>query len=460
MPILETLYKNLAIFSNTTYQKESIIYQENLKIMLLRRIPSAYFLWLCAVLFYLYQYIIRVSPSVMKDDLMIAFDVTAGGFSSLSSFALYCYALMQIPVGMLVDRYGTRRMILSSIALCVSGVLLFSHSEQLLFGYLARMMMGTGSACAFLSVSKIVNEWFPDNRKGLMMGLTATFGTFGAYLGGRPLVMLIESQGWRASLMILAAIGSLVLLLNFFILPRASKKTKEIIPGEEHASFQSVLSVFKSGQAWLFALVAIGLYLSIAVVADLWGVSFMEEKFDINRQEAAQMVSYIYFGTACGCPLFAWISRLLGSVKQAIILGGVGIVALLAYIVFVPNIPIWLGNTILFSVGICTGAEILCFIAACTIMGPEVAGTMTGFLNGIVSLAAAMIQQYVGQVLDYFWEGQMTEAGIRAYSIHTYQVAFGVILFVTCISVILSLFIKQSQEYPENLEKISPSPAT
>ncbi len=93
-------------------------------------------------------------------------------------------------------------------------------------------------------------------------------------------------------------------------------------------------------------------------------------------------------------------------------------------------------------------------------MGPEVAGTMTGFLNGIVSLAAAMIQQYVGQVLDYFWEGQMTEAGIRAYSIHTYQVAFGVILFVTCISVVLSLFIKQSQEYPENLEKISPSPAT
>jgi len=425
--------------------------------MLHKRLPSAYLIWLCAVLFYLYQYIIRVSPSVMRDDLMIAFDVTASGFSSLSSFALYCYALMQIPVGMLVDHYGTRRMILSSITLCVSGVVLFSSSEQLIFGYLARMMMGTGSACAFLSVSKIINEWFPDARKGLMMGLTATFGTMGAFLGGRPLVMLIENQGWRSSLLILAAIGSFVLLLNFFALPSSQKGTKEVVPGEESASFKSVLSVFKNAQAWLFALIAVGLYLSIAVVADLWGVSFMQEKFDIDRQQAAQMISFIYFGTACGCPLFAWISRLIGSVKQTIIIGGMGMIVLLAYIVFVPNIPIWTANTILFLIGICTGAEILCFIAACAIMGPEVAGTMTGFLNGVVSLAAAMIQQHVGIVLDYFWEGEMTATGIRAYSLYNYQVAFGVILFFTCISVILAFFIKPQRAFRESQAEASPA---
>jgi len=393
----------------------------------------------------------------MKDDLMIAFDVTASGFSSLSSFALYCYALMQIPVGILVDHYGTRRMILSSITLCVSGVILFSSSEQLIFAYLARMLMGTGSACAFLSVSKIVNEWFPDARKGLMMGLTATFGTMGAFLGGRPLVMLIESQGWRSSLLLLAAIGSFALILNFFALPSGHKGTKEVVPGEESASFKAVLSVFKNRQAWLFALVAVGLYLSIAVVADLWGVSFVEEKFNVDRQQAAQMVSFIYFGTACGCPLFAWVSRLIGSVKQAIIIGGIGMIVLLAYLVFIPNIPIWTANTILFSIGICTGAEILCFIAACAIMSPEVAGTMTGFLNGVVSLAAAMIQQHVGIVLDYFWEGEMTAAGIRSYSIHTYKVAFGVILIFTCISVILAFFIKPQRKFQESQTEASPA---
>jgi sugar phosphate permease len=382
----------------------------------------------------------------MKDDLMIAFDITASGFSSLSSFALYCYAFMQIPVGMLVDHYGTRRMILTSITLCVSGVVLFASSEQLIFGYLARMMMGTGSACAFLSVSKLINEWFPDARKGLMMGLTATSGTIGAYLGGRPLVMLIESQGWRQSLFILATLGAVVLSLNYFSLPSHPKDTKEAVPGEEEVSFSSVFTVFKNSQVWMYALVAIGLYLSIAVVADLWGVSFIEEKYEIGRQEAAQMVSFIYFGTALGCPLFAWIGRMLGSIKQAIVLGGLGMVAILAYIVFGPHNSIFMENCLLFILGIFTGAEILCFIAATAVMGPELAGTTTGFLNGVVSLAAAMIQQHVGIVLDYFWEGQMTAEGIRAYSFYTYQVAFGVILFFTFVSVVLSFFIQEKKE--------------
>ncbi len=425
--------------------------------MLSKRLPAAYLVWFCAVLFYLYQYIIRVSPSVMKDDLMGAFDMTASGFSSLSSFSLYCYALMQVPVGMLVDHYGTRRMILFSITLCVSGVALFASCEQLAFGYLARMMMGTGSACAFLSVSKVVNEWFPDTRKGLMMGLTATSGTFGAFLGGRPLVMLIESQGWRTSLFILAAIGALVLILNFLALPSLPKGTKESVPGEESASFQSLLAVFKNRQAWLFALVAIGMYLAIAVVADLWGVSFVEEKFDIDRQKAAQMISFIYFGTACGCPLFAWLSRMIGSVRQTLLIGGVGMIALLSYIIFMPGIPIWLANIIFFAIGLCTGAEILCFIAACAIMGPEVSGTMTGFLNCIVSLAAAIIQQHIGTLLDYFWDGAMTEAGLRSYSTHTYQVAFGVILFFTCLSVILACFIKPQKEFQEDQAEASPA---
>lgn len=422
-----------------------------------KRLASAHLIWLGAVLFYLYQYIIRVSPSVMKDDLMGAFHVTASGFSSLSSFALYCYALMQIPVGMLVDHYGTRRMVLASIALCASGVALFASSEQLVFAYLARMMMGTGSACAFLSVSKIINEWFPNERKGLMMGLAATSGTLGAFLGGRPLVMLIESQGWRASLLILAAVGALVWGLNFFTLPAHPKEATEVVPGEESASFQSLLAVFKSGQAWLFALVAVGIYLSIAVVADLWGVSFVEEKFGIDRQEAAQMISFIYFGTACGCPLFAWISRLIGSVKQAILIGGIGIIVLLSYVIFVPHIPLWLANALFFVIGLCTGAEILCFIAACTLVGPAMAGTMTGFLNGIVSLAAAMIQQHVGTILDYFWDGAMTAEGLRSYSTHTYTVAFSVILFFTCLSVILAFFIKPHEECLQDQGQHQPS---
>lgn len=403
---------------------------------------TAYLVWLCAVLFYLYQYILRVSPSVMADDLMSAFQITASGFSSLSAFAVYCYALMQIPVGMLVDHYGTRRTMLTSIVLCIAGVSLFASCEQLIVGYLARMLMGTGSACAFLSVSKIVNEWFPDHKKGFLMGLTATFGTVGALLGGKPLVMLIEQEGWRTSLLILAGFGVFIFLFNFLALPSSHKGDKVIVPGEESTSFQSLVLVFKNKQAWLFSLVAIGIYLSIAVVADLWGVSFITEKFNIPKAEAAQMISSIYFGTAFGCPLFAWINRLLGSIRKTVLIGGVGTIILLGSLVFVPHIPLSIAYSLCFGIGFCAGAEILCFIGACEMMGPEVSGTTTGFLNCMVTLASAMIQQHVGIILDYFWDGDLTPLGIPVYSLHTYQIAFSIIVSFTLISCILACFLR------------------
>lgn len=407
-----------------------------------RSLSSLYVIWFGVVLFYLYQYILRVSPSVMADDLMAAFHVSASGFSSLSAFALYSYALMQIPVGMLVDHFGTRRMILCSIFCCVSGVILFASSEKLGIAYLARMMMGTGSACAFLSVSKIVNEWFPDSKKGIMLGLAATFGTIGALLGGAPLVMLTSSYGWRGSLMILAGIGVVVLVLNFFILPKTHKGDKEVIPGEESTSYRSLMLVFKSAQTWIFAFVAVGIYMSISVVADLWGVSFVIEKFEVEKADAAQMISFIYIGAAIGCPLFAWISRIIHSLKATIFIGGLGVVGLLGYIVFVPDIPVWAASIVFFGIGLGAGAEILCFTGACSLMGPAVAGTMTGFLNCIVTLASAMIQQNVGVVLDYFWDGALSPDSTPLYSIYTYQVAFGLIILCTLLSCLLALFIK------------------
>ena len=145
-----------------------------------KSLVTAHLIWLGAVLFYLYQYIIRVSPGVMEGDLRHAFQLDATGFGYLSAFATLSYALMQIPIGILVDVYGTRRLVLASVLMCAGGVALFANTENLIIAYVARFLMGTGSACAFLSVSKVVNEWFPDSRKGLMMGLTATAGTIGA----------------------------------------------------------------------------------------------------------------------------------------------------------------------------------------------------------------------------------------------------------------------------------------
>lgn len=405
---------------------------------------SIHLIWSCAVLFYLYQYILRVFPSVMADDLMSDFHISACGFSNLSAFALYCYGFMQIPAGMLIDHFGTRRITLLSILLCIAGVVVFSTTQQLGMAYFARMLMGTGSACAFLSVSKIINEWFPDSKKGLMMGLASTAGTIGALLGGAPLIMLTKSQGWRGCVAILAALGVVVLFLNIFVLPKPHSRQARTSAEEEIVSYRELFKVFKNTQAWVFALVAVGVYMSISVIADLWGVSFVIKKFAIEKAEATRMVSFIYIGVTIGCPLFPWVSRLLNSVRAAILVGGFGIVTLLTYIVFVPHIPLWVANAAFFGIGLCSGAEILCFTGACALMGPAVTATVTGFLNCIITLVSAIVQQNVGMLLDYFWDGTVTVGQTPIYSITTYQAAFGLIILCTLLSSLLASFVKKT----------------
>ena len=260
----------------------------------------------------------------------------------------------------------------------------------------------------------------------------------------------MKVKGGEYSLLVLAGIGLGILILNYFALPKAHKGSREIVPGEESVSLKALMEVFKNRQAWLFAIVAVGIYLAISVVADLGGVSFVMEKFSIEKPEAAQMISFIYIGTAFGCPLFPWLSRLIGTLRMSLLTGASGVILLLVYLVFVPGIPLWAANIAFFGIGLCTGAEILCFIGACQTMGPEVSGTMTGFLNCIVTLTAAMVQQNVGLVLDYFWDGAVTTTGAPYYSIHTYKVAFSVILFFTLISALFSWFIKPERKILDN----------
>ncbi|WP_032113075.1 MFS transporter [Candidatus Paracaedibacter symbiosus] len=125
-------------------------------------IPSlkSWMIWICASLFYFYEMILRASPSVMTDDLMRDFGVDSTALGVLSSFYYYAYVILQVPCGIIVDRFGTRRVVTFSTLLCVIGSLCFAYSDSLPLAQLGRFLIGAGSACAFISCLKISADWF------------------------------------------------------------------------------------------------------------------------------------------------------------------------------------------------------------------------------------------------------------------------------------------------------------
>lgn len=402
------------------------------------------FMWLLAVAFYLYQYILRVSPSVMTDEIMAAFKVDAHGFGSLSAIATFFYAVLQIPAGILSDLFGARRMILLSILLCTVGVALFGYTDHLYVAYLSRILIGSGSACAFLCVSKISSDWFPVEKKSLMFALTVTVGTCGALIGGAPLAAMNNHFGWRGSFYLLAAMGIAILVTNFFFLRDRNNKEHQDSSLNRHETWNAIKEVFKSQFCWMYAIVAVGIYLSISVFADLWGVSFLMMKYELTKNVAAQAVSMIYIGTCFGVITVAWLSSFFSDRRPIIGGSALLIASLLSLIVFGEISSIWAIYAIMFAIGFFAGGEVLCFTCACEAMSIYVAATVTGFINFIVTLGAAIVQNQIGHVLNALWNGTIGENGLPLYTVQDYQGAMSLLVVSTLISFVLSFFLNKA----------------
>ncbi|MBS0185313.1 MAG: MFS transporter [Proteobacteria bacterium] len=414
---------------------------------------QAYISFLCAALFYLYQFILRVSPSVMVSDMMTAFHIDAVGVSLLSSIPLYAYSLMQIPAGIFADTFGVRRCLLMSIFLCMSGAFLFGIAEHFWVAICARLLVGIGSASAFLSVAKVALEGFGAKNQSLFFGFAMVAGTIGALNGGNAIALFLEYLTWREVILILGAFGSLVWILNFYGLKKKKKISslevlEKKLEGETLKASSSLMAIIKTPQCWISGIVALGMYSCLSVLADLWGISFCMQAYAITRMEAAQLTSLIYVGLCLGSLVIPFLSDRVFSKKSLIIVGALGILLSLILIGVLTNPSLLVVGSLFFSIGFFIGAELLCFTLACE-AGPKGSeGTITGFINGIIMMGGALLQYFFGLILEHNWQGQVSALGTPLYSKEAYYQALLLLVVVLVLSIIGALFISKNPIRP------------
>ncbi len=189
----------------------------------LLHIPGAkpLFMWLSATFLYCYQFFLRSSPNVMVDDLMHDFQVDAEALGILASFYYIAYSFLQIPMGIMIDKFGLRRILTFSALTCSLGATIFGISENLLTAKVGRLFIGIGSAGVFLSCLKLITLWFPKRHFGIFVGFTMMMGTFGAINAGAPLAFLVQSVGWRSAILSVAVVGAVwSLVLWMFVRDR------------------------------------------------------------------------------------------------------------------------------------------------------------------------------------------------------------------------------------------------
>ncbi len=395
--------------------------------------------WIAASFFYFYEVILRVSPSVMTQELMEYFQISATSLGWLSTSYYMSYFILQIPCGMIVDHYGPRRVITISSLICVIGTIIFCTQANFLLAMMGRMLIGVGSACAFISCLKLATDWFPAARFSLLAGVANMMGTLGATFSGRPLATLVHNYGWQNACLTLAAIGLLIApLIWFFVKDRPRE-------GAHSVSFrESFLTIIKTKQIWLIGIIGGVLYLPITAFAELWGVPYMMRVYNINAQVASQATVMIFIGMAIGGPVFAYVAKYLKSFKKTMLICAIGACALFVCVSFASRFSYEAVFVMLFGIGFMIGGQVLSFTIAKNSTYDGFNGTAMGFTNGLISMVGLIFQPFLGKVIDIFWNGEVAENGVRIYSVENYQWAIFTLSFALLISVALLAFVKDN----------------
>ena len=373
--------------------------------------------WLTAALFFGYAWVLRVAPSVMVEELMRDFAVGAAVLGNLSAAYFYGYAGMQIPVGVLLDRFGPRRLITISTLLCAGGCVLFATGDTLATVTAGRFLIGASAAFSLVGAMAVAGQWFSPDRFAMLSGLAMAMGMAGGVLGQAPLRVAVEASDWRTTTLLLAA-GGVALSLAAWAFVRDRWRGS----GGVADVFSGLGDVARHPQTWLIALAGLGTSSPLLGFAGLWGVPFLETAYGLPRTLAATLTSMLFVGWGVGAPFFGWLSDRIGRRRPPMLAGLVLETAALVTLIYVPDLPTLMLGSLCFLIGFCGSSQIVCFALVKEIHPAGLSGTGIGFVNTMVTGAGALFQPLVGLLLDLAWAGE-TSQGARIYDTGTYRLA-------------------------------------
>ncbi len=401
--------------------------------------------WGLAVAFYFYEYFIRVAPSVMVDDLFHSFNIGAGVFGLISAAYFYAYAPMQLPVGIMMDRYGARKLLTIATLICGFATLLFGVSLKVWVAIIARFLMGGGSAFAFLGMVYISSHWFHGKILARLVGIGNSLGMLGAVGGEGPLAIIVHTYTWRSTVISLGIIGVLLGIAILFFVRNEPPSVKHHDTKPKTSLLKSMKLACKNSQTWINGIVAMMFYTATTAFGGLWAIPFLQQTQGFSNAEASFAASMIYMGWIAAGPFIGYVSDKICNRK--VLISSLCFLSIIFFclVVYSPiSAPIWI-FILMFLLGVCLSGQLLCYSLAIELNTHEIKGAALAMTNFLVFVAGSAMQTSVGFFLDTKWTGGISHH-IRVYSLENYQFALALFPLTMALAFIFNFFIKEKKK--------------
>lgn len=410
----------------------------------------AWSVWGLGALLYLIGFYQRVAPAVMTGELISEFDLSATALGNLSAFYFYSYAAMQIPTGIIADRWGPRRLLTAGAVVAAFGTLLFAVAQTIAIANLGRLLIGASVAVAFVCMLKLAAHWMAPRQFALASGMALFVGIIGGVFAGVPLRLLVSAFGWRPVMLVSAMITAAIAIVIWAFTcddPVERGYASHFSGVDDYAAaaspWGSLVEVLRHPNSWILFLTPGGIAGPVLAFSGLWGVPFLTTHYGMSATEAAAVASALLVAWAIGSPALGSASDHIGRRKPLYIAGSIVLVIGWAIVAFVPDLPRALLIALLIAIGFCSGNMIISYAFVKESVPIGVAGTAAGLVNMGTMLGPMILQPAIGWMLDRGWSGA-TDNGIRLYDLAGYRAGFALMLGWALLSLVLIAFARET----------------
>lgn len=384
-----------------------------------------------AIAFYLFEFVARIEPSLAIASIAEDFTLTNAAAGTLVSLFFWVYAPMQLVVGVLLDRYGARPLIVPALALCSGGVLLVGATDVVWLAALGRIATGLGASFAFVSALYVVNHNFAPSRFALLSGVVNMVGMFGTAVGAILLTDLIAETGWRSVFVGTGIVGLGLCAVAFIAFKEPVRDTAKT----PEPALSGLGDILTNRRVWIIGLTGALYYMPVNVFGGLWGQRDLVVDHGLEPVSAELAVSMIFLGMALGSVAAGAVSDKIGH-RRWIICSNAALSAF-AYgaAINVDTSSVVLLASFLFLAGAFGGAQMLTFAMAKEVFATTQAGKVIAFVNMVGIAAAVIFQPLVGSLIDMTGEN--------------YRLALSAIPICALAAAVLILFVSE-RRHPDH----------
>ena len=354
---------------------------------------------------YVLSFFHRTAPAAIAGELTRAFEIGGAVLGTLAATYFYVYTILQVPVGVLADTLGPRRILAAGSLIAGIGSLLFGLAPVWEVAALGRTLVGVGVSVAFIAILKICAVWFPADRFATVVGITMFAGNLGAVVAGAPLAWLVAQASWRT---VFVALGVLSLLLALGAWWRIRDRPEQmgfahvrgIAPAAPVRWTRALRAVAANPATWPCFTVNVGIGGSYLAFAGLWAVPYLERVHTMSRVTAAEHASALLLGVAFGSLGIGALSDRLRNRRA--LMRACALLFALSWLPWLLGVRWPFAATLAWFalMGVLIPGFTLTWTVAKEANRPEHSGIATAIVNMGIFLGVGILQPLVGWVLD------------------------------------------------------------